>query len=412
MKVAYYSPLAPVRTGISEYSALLIPALARRVELEVVSPGSRRLPDADVSLYHVGNNPDAHGWIVEALRRRPGVVVLHDFVLHHLVAGLTLGRGDGAGYLGAMQREAGVAGRLLAHGVIDGVVAPLWEIRPDDFPLAGEVLEHAEKTGLVVHSHYVEQRAREAGYSGRLWRIPHPAWPAPDLAPEDLGEGPIVGSFGNLNASKRVSQLLEAFALVRRAHPAARLLLVGAPAPGFDVDGALGRAGLGTEAVIREDYVDEDRLWRLMRAADICVALRSPTMGETSGTVIRALALGRPLVVSDVGWFAELPGDVALRIAPDEDEVASLTAALTLLLDDDAVRARMSAAARAHVVREHDLERVADAYAGALAEAAGGEIVRDAVVGEIARAAAEVGIRPHDPQAAELARALRGSGIE
>ena len=59
----------------------------------MVRRGRRWAPRrADVCLYHVGNNPDAHGWIVEALRRRPGVVVLHDFVLHHLVAGLTFGR--------------------------------------------------------------------------------------------------------------------------------------------------------------------------------------------------------------------------------------------------------------------------------------------------------------------------------
>ena len=178
MKVAYFSPFPPERTGISEYSELLLPALARRLDVEVVPRGRTSPPrDADVCLYHVGNNPDAHGWIVETLRKRPGVVVLHDFVLHHLVAGLTLGRGDGHGYLGAMQREAGVAGRLLAHGVLDGVVPPLWEVRPDDFPLAGEVLEHAAKPGggLVVHSRYVERKALEAGYDGRLWRIPHPA---------------------------------------------------------------------------------------------------------------------------------------------------------------------------------------------------------------------------------------------
>ena len=84
--------------------------------------------------------PGSHGWIVDALRRRPGVVVLHDFVLHHLVAGLTIGRKDGHGYLAAMERDAGIPGRLLAHGVLDGRVSPPWETRPDEFPLTGEVL--------------------------------------------------------------------------------------------------------------------------------------------------------------------------------------------------------------------------------------------------------------------------------
>ena len=103
MKVAYYSPPPSSRSGIADYSALLLPALDRRIDVEAVRPGRfRRTPGGAVALYHVGNDPEAHGWIVEALRRRPGVVVLHEFVLHHLVAGLTIGRGDQDGYLAAM----------------------------------------------------------------------------------------------------------------------------------------------------------------------------------------------------------------------------------------------------------------------------------------------------------------------
>ena len=163
MKVSYFSPMPPERSGIADYSALLLPALRKRLDVEVVRRGrTRPARGADLSLYHVGNNPDAHGWIVDALRRRPGVVVLHDFVLHHLVAGLTIGRRDGHGYLDAMEREGGVVGRLLGHGVLDKRIPPLWESRPQEFHLAGEVLGLA--TGLIVHSHHVEDRAREAGF--------------------------------------------------------------------------------------------------------------------------------------------------------------------------------------------------------------------------------------------------------
>ena len=397
MKVAYFSPLPPERTGISEYSELLLPALRRRIEVEVVPRGRTSPSDADVCLYHVGNNPDAHGWIVEALRRRPGVVVLHDFVLHHLVAGLTLGRRDGPGYLGAMQREAGVAGRLLAHGVLDGIVPPLWEVRPEDFPLAGEVLEHAAKPGggLVVHSRYVAERAVASGYDGRLWRIPHPAWPDPGVAAEDVAGEPVIGCFGNINASKRIPQLLEAFAALRASHPDARLLLVGA-----DLDARLSQLPDGVERV---DYVDEQRLWSLMGACDVCVSLRAPTMGETSGSAIRALVLGKPLVVSDVGWFAELPDEVALKVPVDAYEAETLGAALELLASNDRAQAAMGDAARAYVAAEHDLDRSAEAYVAALEEAAGGEAVKDAVLGEVAEAAAEVGIAE---EAAEIARLL------
>jgi glycosyltransferase involved in cell wall biosynthesis len=400
MRVAYFSPLPPERTGISEYSELLLPALRRRIEVEVVARRRTSPTDADVCLYHVGNNPDAHGWIVEALRRRPGVVVLHDFVLHHLVAGLTLGRRDGPGYLGAMQREAGVAGRLLAHGVLDGIVPPLWEVRPEDFPLAGEVLEHAAKPGggLIVHSRYVAERAVAAGYDGRLWRIPHPAWPDPGVPAEDVAGEPVVGCFGNINASKRIPQLLEAFAALRAGHPDAKLLLVGA-----DLDARLADLPEGVERV---DYVDERRLWALMGACDVCVSLRAPTMGETSGSVIRALVLGKPLVVSDVGWFAELPDEVALKVPVDAHEAETLGAALELLASNDRARTAMGDAARAYVAAEHDLDRSAEMYVAALEEAAGGEAVKDAVVGEVAEAAADAGIAEESEEAAEIARLL------
>ena len=138
MKVAYFSPMPPEPSGIADYSALLLPALQEHVDVEVVKRGAKRPPrGADLAVYHVGNNPDAHGWIVDALRRTPGVVVLHDFVLHHLVAGLTIGRRDGHGYLDAMEREHGVVGRLLAHGVLDKRLPPLWEARPRGLPARG-----------------------------------------------------------------------------------------------------------------------------------------------------------------------------------------------------------------------------------------------------------------------------------
>ena len=405
MRIAYYSPMPPERTGVADYSAHLLPALRERLDVHVVRRGrTRPARGVDLALYHVGNNPDAHGWIVDALRKRPGVVVLHDFVLHHLVAGLTIGRRDGHGYLDAMEREGGVVGRLLGHGVLDKRIPPLWESRPEEFHLAGEVLDLA--TGLIVHSRHVEGRARAAGYERPIWRIPHPAWEHAPVEPARLEGSPLIGSFGNVNSSKRIPQLLEAFARLRRDRPDARLLLVGAVSPGFDLDRRLQRLGLSGEGIVREAYVEEDRLWSLMAACDVCVNLRSPTMGETSGSVIRQLSLGKPVVVSDVGWFAELPDAVVLKVPVDEHETDTLYAALELLARDESARRSMATAGLELVRREHDLGRAADLYVAALEQAAGGEAVADAVLGDVAAAAADVGIEPGSPEAAELARRL------
>ena len=405
MRVALFSPMPPERSGIADYSALLLPSLRERADVVVVKRGTKKPPrGTDLCVYHIGNNPEAHGWIVQALRRAPGVVVLHDFVLHHLVAGLTIGRRDGHGYLAAMEREGGVVGRLLGHAVLDKRIPPLWENRPEDFHLAGEVLELA--SGLIVHSRYVHDRARAASYSGPIWIVPHPAFPVPDLPPAAVSGKPLFGSFGNVNASKRIPQLLEAFAQERRRNEGSGLLLVGASSPGFDLDRRLQRLGLDGAGLVREGYVDERRLWQLMIAADVHVSLRSPTMGETSGTAIRALSLGRPLVVSDSGWFSELPDDVALKIPVGDREVSTLAAALELLATRHDVREAMGIAALDLARREHDVERVAERYVAAFEEAAGGGAVSDAVLDEVSAAAADVGIGPGSAEASEIASRL------
>ena len=400
MRVAYYSPLPPSKSGIADYSALLLPALRERVDVVLAKPGRfRRTPDADVALYHVGNDPDAHGWIVEALRRRPGVVVLHELVLHQLVVGLTLARGDSSAYLTAMERDAGVVGRMLAHGSIDHRIAPIWETRPQDFPLAGEVLDLA--TALIVHSRHVGDGARRLGFRGPVVRIPHPAWPAPGVAAARIEGDPLIGCFGHLNDAKRVPQLLEAFGRLQAHRPGARLLLVGSARSGL--------RGVELPAdVIREEHVPEERLWSLMAACDVHVTMRAPTMGETSGSAIRALTLGKPLVVSDLGWFAELPVEVAIKVAPDEREVDTLAAALELLAGEEARRRAMGEAARSLAEREHRVDRVADAYAEALEETAGGAIVREQVVREVATAAADVGLDDVAPIGAQLREAGLG----
>jgi glycosyltransferase involved in cell wall biosynthesis len=405
VKVAYFSPMPPEASGIADYSALLVPALKERCELTVVGHGRKRPPHGtDLCVYHVGNNPDAHGWIVQALRRTPGLVVLHDFVLHHLVAGLTIGRRDGHGYLDAMEREGGVVGRLLGHAVLDKRIPPLWENRPEDFHLAGEVLSHARC--LVTHSRYVRDRARAAGFDGPVWVVPHPAFPVPAGGPAEVRGRPLFGSFGNVNASKRIPQLLSAFARVRRSQAEAGLLLVGAASPGFDLDRRLQRLGLDADGLVREGRVDEARLWALMKAADVHVSLRSPTMGETSGTAIRALSLGKPLVVSDVGWFSELPDDVALKVPVDTREEETLAAALELLASRADVRDTMGVAAADLARREHDLDHVAELYVSAFEQAAGGASVDDAVLRDVSTAAAEVGIAPGSPEAREIAARL------
>jgi len=414
MKVAYFSPMPPSTSGIADYSALLLPALSKLIDVEVVPEPKRRAgKGCDIALYHVGNNPEAHGWIVEALRERPGLVVLHEHVLHHLVAGMTIAVGDHEGYRVAMERDSGVVGRLLAHGIVDGIIPPVWESRPMDFPLCGEILDLAE--GLIVHSQTVEQAVLDRGYTGPIFRIPHPAWPKFDIIEDEALAGvrpPIFGAFGHFNRAKRVPQLVEGFAEVVATNHDAKLLLVGSASQEIHVDARLAEiVGQYPDSIIRLPYVEEARLWNLIASCDVCVCMRFPTMGETSGIAVRALSCGRPLIVSDIGWFSELSDDVAIKVSTGENETHELADAMRLLAGDEFRRIKMSEAAGRYAKSELGVERIAELYRRAIVELAGGVKVRSNVLHDVASAAQGSGLLFTSNELSLIASRLREARI-
>jgi glycosyltransferase involved in cell wall biosynthesis len=83
---------------------------------------------------------------------------------------------------------------------------------------------------------------------------------------------------------------------------------------------------------------------------------------------VEAAACGTPSVVSDLPVFAEALGEGALRVAPGDAE--GLAAALVRIAADEALRARLGAAAR-HAAARYDWAAAAKAMHAILARAAG-----------------------------------------
>jgi glycosyltransferase involved in cell wall biosynthesis len=379
LRIDYYSPLPPERSGVADYSALLLPALRARFDLDVRRRRrSARSHRGDLALYQIGNDARRHGWIVHALRRRPGVVVLHEVGIHELVASLTLGRGDRTAYLDAVEWDGGRKARLRAHAWLAGLLPPLWETRPLEAPLLDGILDRA--VGVIVHSRFAADVVRGKGYEGPVWSVPFPGYPVPevDAAPIGRGRFPVVSSLGAMTGSKRIPQLLRAFARLRLAYPDALLVLAGAGEHGVQLDARLENLGLKAgRDVLALGHVRDADFWALIARSDVSVSLRWPTLGETSASVIRALALGRPVVVSDVGWYAELPDAVAVKVRLDDREVDSLMATLEVLAGNERLRESLGATAAGYVANKHHVDRTADAYTAALREAVRGGLAID-----------------------------------
>ena len=80
------------------------------------------------------------------------------------------------------------------------------------------------------------------------------------------------------------------------------------------------------------DFVPIEDFNGYLGACDIVLNLRYPTVGESSGTLQRALGMGKAVIVSDVGSFRELPDEICLKAPVDATEEEHLFEYLNLLV--------------------------------------------------------------------------------
>ena len=389
MRIAYFSPLPPSRSGIADYSAELLPALAEqdlevelfvddglRVDAELSSRfpvrGHRAFPALhaagryDAAVYQIGNNVDYHAGIYEMLLRYPGATVLHEYVLHHLVRGMTLVRSDLAGYVEEMRYAYGRTGQAMARRSLDtGIPLDVWT-----YPLFERVVDAS--LGILVHNDATARRVLASRPLTPIARVPHHLslgdLEAPGPSSRELrarfGIAPdafVVGSFGFITPAKRLDVSLRAFARLRREVPNAVYLLVGEVSPYYDF-GSLLTPEL-SPGVVLAGRVEIDDFLRLMQVPDVTVNLRYPSAGETSGTLIRLLGTGKPVIVSDTGAFSEIPDDCCAKVDLDETEEELLLAYLRRLATDEELRRRLGDNARRHVLTHHTLAGSARGYA-------------------------------------------------
>jgi glycosyltransferase involved in cell wall biosynthesis len=415
VRLAWFSPLPPVKTGVAAVSAEVVAALrARGYTIDTYPetaahdfPWRHRQQPYDLIVYQFGNSSH-HDYAWPYALCYPGLTVLHDTRLHHARAALLLrekrrddyrrelawsepglnpdaaelavaGFDSGLYYDWPMVRGLVAASRLVAvHGdatrreLIEALSIPN-ATTPDS--QAGN--SHTADAQANVFDRIVSIRlghgelvtpAREAAARARI-RATY------GMAPDAI----VFGVFGGLTPEKRLPQILDAFRALRPYAPSARLLLGGAEAAHFSLD-----AARAADGVTVTGYIEDAELTDHMAAVDVSVNLRWPTARETSGPWLRALAAGKPTIVTDLLQVTDVPtldprtwqpytsaighrssaiDPVAVAIAIDiVDEDHSLRLAMRRLAQDAALRETLGRAARDYWQREHSIEVMTDDY--------------------------------------------------
>lgn len=399
MKIAWFSPLPPLKSGISEYSELILGHLKKYAQIDLWVDGFSPRPDFsrefrvidyinrrralpllktyDAVIYNMGNNAEFHSGMYEVLQEYPGIVILHDYVLHHFFAGYWLDKKNNpAGYFEEMRRQYGDQGEGLARKSLRVSKKPLWET--DDvilYPLSKSVLQKA--TGIVVHSEFVKKLI-EKSVPAQIRKLNQPVFP---LFPSSLmktrrelnlpEDKVILASFGFVTPVKRLDKVFSVIAKNGYLRSNAFVLIIGESAPGYRLEDFAARYDL-THQVRFLGYLPIEEAYAYLNLADVCLNLRYPTMGETSGSLIRIMSLGKPTVVSNVGWYAELPDDCVVKIDPANEE-AELMAWLRRLVSDAELREKIGKSAQTYVQREHSLEKFVQKLYSFVQEISAGE---------------------------------------
>lgn len=386
MKIAYFSPVSPQKSGIADYSEKeVLPYLSEYADIDIfvddgVSPSNKFIQEKfkalsykeyikknrqyDMALYHMGNN-DLHEYIYKTLIKYPGICVFHDIYLHGFLWSTTIARKDQARYVEEFRYCYGEQGEAIAKNAITGGIYPEF-----DYPLIKRMIDNS--VGIICHSEFAVGKVLSEGSPLSMCKIDQPITSSSilknslsedkDQLKQKLGLGnkhPIITSFGFISGHKRYHILLNAFKEFLIDQPNSTLILIGDDLVG--IDKLISDLEL-KKHVIKTGYISYKMLVQYLTVSDFCVNLRYPTAGETSRSVLQLMAAEKPVIVSNVGWFSEIPDNCCLKIDVDSYEEEILLESMRLLASEDKVRKQIGKNAREYVQNKHDPKKVAKYY--------------------------------------------------
>jgi 2-polyprenyl-3-methyl-5-hydroxy-6-metoxy-1,4-benzoquinol methylase/glycosyltransferase involved in cell wall biosynthesis len=387
LKLAYFSPLNPQPSGISDYSEELLPYLSEFANITLFVDGFKpsnlqileqfsicdykkqpallnTLDHFDAVVYHMGNDHRYHAGIHDNIKTHPGIVVFHDFALQDFFLGLSRERKDPNIYFDEVLACHGLEASREAEKALNQGRPPAAVEQPTVFPLNCRLARAA--SGIIVHSEWSRNRLEQIAPGVPLRRIAMPIKVPSQIEPRTEPRTLKLASFGLINPGKGIDQILRVLGTLKNEYDF-HYFLVGAENSYFDVRSLIQTYGLKDQVTIT-GHISLDQFETHITTTDVALNLRERTVGETSASLCRIMAAGIPVIVSNVGSFAELPDDSVVKLDHDRHSDALLQAFLRRLIEDKRLRERIGANARKYVLAEHDLRTNALRYSDFITE--------------------------------------------
>ena len=376
----YASPFPPMKSGISDYSTVLVKALDSKFNITlftdnyVIDEGKLTkypvvkygVDDVDFDkfdyiLYNIGNNPEYHSYIYEAAIRHPGMIIMHDLVLYYLFVGYYQKKNElysslysklGQDVFRQIKEEVKENGSNLLE---QKHLASL-------YPMNRELIQSGNK--IMVHSEFARNRIINTGWIDTK-KIKHiNLIQQIDDDTEDAildrtkifrkygipENAVVIASFGYIAETKMNMEVCKAVKQISKTvKTPICYVMVG---EGNYVD-----KEIDEKNIFKTGYVELKEFNNFIQYSDIIVNLRNPSMGETSGAMLRILQLGKCCVTNNGGWFSEIPDTCVCKIDVENVE-AELKKTLSELITNKKRREIVGINAKEYIQDNYNAHKI------------------------------------------------------
>jgi len=314
------------------------------------------LSKCDAVVYQIGDHFLFHRGCVEWLPRQPGVVCLHDYFVGNLFNGWAqqVGHPVAASVVRAWYGDA-VASRHFSYRSLEEAIAETHERAPMTEWIASQAL------AVVTHSSWdIERILRACPGPVRVVPLAYDAQESSGTTATSAGDRFRILTIGHLNANKRPESVIAAIGASDILRDRTTYRLVGAVDRNMKKKLTRLANERGVDIEI-DGEVDDASLRHAIHQAHVVSCLRFPSLEAASASTIEAMLHGKAIVVTDVGFYRELPSDCVRKISP-EQELPDLRRELESLFADESERNALGRRARSWAEKTF----AATSYAGQL----------------------------------------------
>jgi len=394
--IAFFTPLPPIQSGISDYSVDIIQQLAKHYSIDVfidIGYTHNCLLPQNVNVYkhtqfynkrsqyyklifQMGNNT-YHEYMLDYIRKYNGVVVLHDCNLHGFLMAITCQKQNMKSYKEMLSIDynkdeipnlitAIQSGRPVSDYIVNGFVTNFADviIVHSNWAKKRLLLKNIEANVRCIH-HYVQIPNYSFNESVEVKQSARKKLQIPD-------ESIVIAAFGFIQETKRSLPTLRAIRRVINEFPKTKMIYVGKITNEIEEDfySYVGKYKL-QDNVFVTGYTSLEIFLLYIEASDICLNLRYPYYGETSGGLSRILAAGKCVVVNDIGSFSEIPDTCCIKLPSPmnmfiEEEEERIYKALVDLIKNTEKRIEIGIAARKFAEKELEINKIIQQYLNVL----------------------------------------------